>query len=100
MSTPLSNFSHQVLDWALWLFMACTMFAMALVAWRLFKGPTIADRILALDTLFLYAAALVIALGLRFQTSLHFEVALLIAMFGFISTVALARYLVRGDVVE
>lgn len=74
--------------------------AMVLCAWRLLRGPEVTDRMLALDTLYINAVALVILLGLRWQTSLLFEAALIIAMLGFVSTVALARYLARGDVVE
>jgi multicomponent K+:H+ antiporter subunit F len=92
--------SSVALEWALTLFIACTILAMVLTAWRLVKGPTAPDKILALDTLFLCGAALIVALGLRFQTTLHFEVALLVAMLGFISTVGLARFIARGDVIE
>ena len=74
--------------------------AMALCAWRLSVGPHITDRILAIDTLYLNAVALVVLLGIRLQTPLLFETALIIAMLGFVSTVALARYLSRGDVIE
>lgn len=74
--------------------------AMLLCAWRVLRGPEATDRVLALDTLYINAVALVILLGLRWQTSLLFEAALIIAMLGFVSTVALARYLARGDVVE
>ena len=74
--------------------------SMLLCAWRLLRGPEITDRLLALDTLYINAVALVILLGLRWQTALLFEAALIIAMLGFVSTVALARYLSRGDVVE
>ena len=74
--------------------------AMLLCAWRLLRGPETTDRVLALDTLYINAVALVILLGLRWQTALLFEAALIIAMLGFVSTVALARYLARGDVVE
>ncbi|MDP1741269.1 MAG: K+/H+ antiporter subunit F [Polaromonas sp.] len=74
--------------------------AMALCAWRLAVGPHITDRILAIDTLYLNAVALVVLLGIRLQTPLLFETALIIAMLGFVSTVALARYLSRGDVIE
>jgi multicomponent K+:H+ antiporter subunit F len=62
--------------------------------------PETTDRILALDTLYLSAVALVVMLGMRWQTPLLFEAALIVAMLGFASTVALARYLSRGDVVE
>ena len=74
--------------------------AMALCAWRLMRGPHITDRVLAIDTLYINAVALVVLLGIRLQTPLLFEVALIMAMLGFASTVALARYLTRGDVIE
>ncbi|HOY35581.1 MAG TPA: K+/H+ antiporter subunit F [Piscinibacter sp.] len=74
--------------------------SMLLCAWRLLRGPEVTDRLLALDTLYINTVALVILLGLRWQTALLFEAALIIAMLGFVSTVALARYLSRGDVVE
>ena len=74
--------------------------AMLLCGWRLLRGPEVTDRLLALDTLYINAVALVILLGMRWQTALLFEAALIIAMLGFVSTVALARYVSRGDVVE
>lgn len=74
--------------------------AMLLCGWRLLAGPSLPDRILALDTLAINAVALVVLLGLRWQTGLLFEAALIIAMLGFVSTVALARFLTRGDVME
>ena len=74
--------------------------AMLLCTVRLVRGPQRVDRILALDTLHINAAALVVLLGIRLQTALLFEAALIVAMLGFVSTVALARYLTRGDAVE
>ncbi len=74
--------------------------AMLLCAWRLVRGPSMPDRILAIDTLYINAVALVVLLGIRLQTPLLFEAALIMAMLGFVSTVALARYLTRGDVIE
>lgn len=74
--------------------------SVVLCAWRLLKGPDATDRLLALDTLYMSGVALVVLLGLRWNTALYFEAALLMAMLGFASTVALARYLTRGDVVE
>ncbi len=74
--------------------------AMALCAWRLMRGPHITDRVLAIDTLYINAVALVVLLGIRLQTPMLFEAALIMAMLGFVSTVALARYLTRGDVIE
>lgn len=74
--------------------------AMGLATYRLFKGPETVDRVLALDTLSVNAIALLVALGIWFGTTINFEAALLIAVLGFITTVALSKYLIRGDIVE
>lgn len=74
--------------------------AMLLCGWRLLRGPTLTDRVLALDTLYINVVAFVVLLGIRQGTGLYFEAALLIALLGFVSTVALGRYLQRGDVIE
>ena len=88
------------LDIALNIGMAAVTVAVALCAWRLLRGPETTDRLLALDTLYMNAVALIVLLGIRWNTALLFEAALLVAMLGFASTAALARYLSRGDVVE
>jgi multicomponent K+:H+ antiporter subunit F len=90
------NLLASVVPWAAGTF---TM-AMLLAAWRLLRGPTLADRILALDTLYINSVALLILIGIHFDTIIYFEAALLIAMMGFVSTVALAKYLLRGDIIE
>ncbi|MGH6783511.1 MAG: K+/H+ antiporter subunit F [Sphingomicrobium sp.] len=74
--------------------------AMLLALWRLLRGPTLSDRILSLDTLYVNAIALLILVGMRFSTTLFFEAALIIAMLGFVGTVALSKYLLRGDIIE
>jgi multicomponent K+:H+ antiporter subunit F len=74
--------------------------AMVLCTVRLVAGPSGVDRIIAVDALYLNAVALIVLLGLRWGTPLLFEGALLVAMLGFASTVALARYLTRGEVIE
>lgn len=89
-----------ILDVALNIAIAAITFAMLLCGWRLLRGPETTDRLLAIDTLYLNAVALVVLLGIRWNTALLFEGALLVAMLGFASTVALARYIGRGDVVE
>lgn len=89
-----------ILELALSIAIGAVTLAVVLCAWRLFRGPEATDRILALDTLSLNAVALIVLLGIRWNTGLLFEAALLVAMLGFASTVALARYLSRGDVVE
>jgi multicomponent K+:H+ antiporter subunit F len=74
--------------------------ALLLCGVRLLRGPEVTDRLLALDTLYINVVALVILLGIRQRTDMLFEAALIVAMLGFVSTVALARYLTRGDVIE
>jgi multicomponent K+:H+ antiporter subunit F len=74
--------------------------AMILCMLRLLRGPHAADRILAFDTLYINVVALLIVLGIYASNGIYFEAALLIALTGFIGTVALARYLARGDVME
>lgn len=74
--------------------------AMILSFYRLAKGPSKPDRILALDTLYVNTIALLVLVGLYFQSSLYFEAALLIAVMGFVGTVALSKYLLRGDIME
>ena len=89
-----------ILQLALDFALGAVALALLLCCWRLLRGPETTDRLLALDTMYINAVALAILLGLRWQTSLLFEAALIIAMLGFVSTVALARYLSRGDVME
>ncbi len=67
---------------------------------RLLIGPSIPDRVLALDTLYINVVALLILLGIDGSGTAYFEAALLISLIGFLSTVALARYALRGSVVE
>jgi multicomponent K+:H+ antiporter subunit F len=74
--------------------------ALALSLWRLLRGPDKPDRILALDTLYVNAIAILVLLGIHLDSSLYFEAALLIAMMGFVGTIALSKYLLRGDIIE
>jgi multicomponent K+:H+ antiporter subunit F len=74
--------------------------ALALSLWRLLRGPDKPDRILALDTLYVNAIAVLVLLGIHLDSSLYFEAALLIAMMGFVGTIALSKYLLRGDIIE
>jgi multicomponent K+:H+ antiporter subunit F len=89
-----------MMQWALNYAFAAMALALALTAWRLLRGPHATDRVLALDTLYINTVGLVILLGLQLGSDLLFEAALVIAMLGFIATVALARFLARGDVME
>lgn len=74
--------------------------ALLLNLWRLRRGPAAPDRILALDTLYINTIALLVLLGIHQNTTAYFEAALLIAMMGFMGTVALCKYLLRGDIIE
>jgi multicomponent K+:H+ antiporter subunit F len=74
--------------------------ALGLSLFRLLRGPSAPDRILALDTLYINTIALVVLLGIHWGSNLYFEAALLIALMGFVGTVALCKYLLRGDIIE
>ncbi len=89
-----------IVEWALNFALLTVGLSLVLCAWRLLRGPEATDRALALDTMYVNLVGLVILLGMRHGTELYFEAALLIALLGFVSTVALARYLSRGDVIE
>jgi multicomponent K+:H+ antiporter subunit G len=78
-----------MIDLALDFAFGCIGLALVMCTWRLIKGPEAPDRVLALDTLYVNVVALVILLGMRLQTALLFEAALLIALLGFAGTVAL-----------
>jgi multicomponent K+:H+ antiporter subunit F len=77
-------------------------FALALLCsgYRLLRGPGLPDRILALDTLYVNAIALLVLFGIQHDTQLLFEAALVVALLGFVGTVALSKYVTRGDVIE
>lgn len=75
-------------------------FAVALTTYRLVRGPSSVDRILALDTLAINAIAIVILVGMTLSTAVYFEAALILAMMGFVGTAALAKFLISGDIIE
>ncbi|MDY6980393.1 MAG: K+/H+ antiporter subunit F [Pseudomonadota bacterium] len=74
--------------------------AVLLNLWRLLFGPDMPDRILALDTLYVNTIALLVLFGIHSASNIYFEAALLIALMGFVGTVALCKYLLRGDIIE
>jgi len=80
--------------------LVCMLLAMAFCAIRLVIGPSAHDRVLALDTLWICGMLLAVVLGLRFGTQVYFEVAILVALLGFVSTIALAKFLMRGEIIE
>ncbi|MDO6442665.1 MULTISPECIES: K+/H+ antiporter subunit F [unclassified Marinobacter] len=85
---------------ALYLTIAMVTLAALLNVYRLIRGPDEPDRVLAIDTLYINAIALIILLGITLNTRMYLESGLLIAVMGFVSTVAMAKYLKRGSVIE
>lgn len=80
--------------------MGALALAMLLNGWRLLRGPSLADRFLALDTLYINLLAFLILAGIERNTRLYFEAALLIALLGFVGTVVVSKYVLRGNIVE
>ncbi len=89
-----------MLSYAIFIALILVTAAVALSFWRLLRGPSIPDRILALDTLYINTIALLVLLGIHLSSALYFEVALVIAVMGFVGTVAACKYLLRGDIIE
>jgi len=89
-----------VMDIALTITFVVLVLGQILSMVRLILGPTSGDRVLALDTMVINALGLVVVLGVYQGVQIYFEVSLLIAMLGFVSTVALARFILRGDIIE
>jgi multicomponent K+:H+ antiporter subunit F len=78
----------------------CFVMAMALASIRLFRGPSAPDRVLAFDTLYINGMLSLLMLGIRSQSAVYFDMALLIALFGFVGSAAFAKFLLRGEVIE
>lgn len=89
-----------VFDYAAWFASLCCVLAMLCALARLFIGPAAQDRILALDTFYINGMLTLLMLGIRSDSTAYFDMALLIALFGFTSTIALAKFLLRGEVIE
>lgn len=89
-----------MIEYALLLGLAIVILALLLNAWRLAVGPSMMDRVLAADTMVINTIALIILYGVARQTTIYFESALLFAIFGFTSTVAYCRFVLRGDIIE
>lgn len=89
-----------ILDWAVNVGLGVVGLAMLMSLYRLLRGPSVPDRILALDTLYVNTIAALILFGMQLRSSVYFEAALLIAMLGFVSTVVLSKYVLRRDIME
>lgn len=85
---------------ALYFAIGCFALGLLLNIWRVVKSPSLGDRVLALDTMVINSIALIVLYGILHNTGVYFEVSLTIAMVGFISTVAYARFVLRGNLIE
>lgn len=74
--------------------------AMACAAYRMLRGPRAQDRVLGFDTLSVNAMLMLLAFGIKSGSALYFEAALIVALLGFVGTLALAKFLLRGEVIE
>ena len=80
--------------------LGCYAVASVLVLYRLMRGPRAQDRVLAIDLLYFHALLVVLVIGIGHQSDRYFEAALLIALFGFVGTAAMAKFILRGEVIE
>lgn len=92
--------SAQLLFWMLTIAQVLLALAMAAAAYRIIKGPRAQDRIVSLDALYVNAMLVLVIYGIKTGTTIYFEVALIIGLLGFVGTVALAKFLMRGEVIE
>lgn len=89
-----------LLPWALIFALMAFALAMLCAAIRLLRGPAAEDRVLALDTLYVNGMLTMLTLGIQFGSRIYFDIALLIALFGFVGSAAMAKFLLRGEVIE
>jgi multicomponent K+:H+ antiporter subunit F len=89
-----------LLAWAITTAQVLLGLAMGCAAWRMAVGPRAQDRVIGLDTLYVNALLMLLTFGIQTGRTLYFEAALVIAMLGFVGTVALAKFLMRGEVIE
>src|SRR3546814_7688102 len=91
---------NSLVYWAATFALGCFVLALVFAALRLLHGPASTDRVLALDTMYINGMLILLVLGLQFGSALYFDIALLISMFGFVGSVAMAKFLLRGEVIE
>jgi multicomponent K+:H+ antiporter subunit F len=91
---------NTILPWAVHFALVCFSVAMLCALIRLLRGPAAEDRILAVDTLYINGMLTILTLGIGFGSALYFDIALLIALFGFVGATAMAKFLLRGEVIE
>lgn len=91
---------NSLVFWAASFALGCFVTGLGIATIRLLYGPDITDRVLALDTMFVNGLLTLLVLGIAFNVSVYFDIALLLALFGFVGSVAMAKFLLRGEVIE
>ncbi|CAB3669868.1 MAG: K+/H+ antiporter subunit F [Achromobacter pulmonis] len=91
---------NAILYWSASFALVCFALGMVFATVRLLRGPTAQDRVLALDTIYINGMLMMLVFGIRSGTPVYFDIALLIALFGFVGSTAMARFLLRGEVIE
>ena len=92
--------SESILFWSLLVAQILLAIAIGIAAFRMIRGPRAQDRIVSFDALYVNAMLLLLVFGIKTGTTLYFEAALVISLLGFVSTVALAKFLMRGEIIE
>lgn len=92
--------SATILSWSLLVALVLLGLAMVVAAFRMMQGPRAQDRVVAFDAFYVNAMLLLLVFGMRTGSMLYFEAALVIALLGFVSTLALAKFLMRGEIIE
>jgi len=91
---------NALLYWSAIFALCCFALAFLCATVRLLRGPTPQDRVLALDTMYINGLLILLGLGIQFGSSAYFDIALIIGLFGFVGSAALAKFLLRGEVIE
>lgn len=89
-----------ILYWACVFALFCFALSLGCAALRLLLGPTPQDRVLALDTMYVNGLLILLGLGIQFGSSVYFDIALLMGLFGFVGSAAMAKFLLKGEVIE
>lgn len=92
--------SATILSWSLLAALVLLALAMVTASYRMMRGPRAQDRIVAFDAFYVNAMLLLLVFGMRTGSTLYFEAALVIALLGFVATLALAKFLMRGEIIE
>jgi len=92
--------SATILSWSLLAALVLLGLAMVAASYRMMRGPRAQDRIVAFDAFYVNAMLLLLVFGMRTGSTLYFEAALVIALLGFVATLALAKFLMRGEIIE